>query len=85
MAGTSSSKTRSQRVNQLLEKIHELEVLDREIKINNEILTKRNKELHNSILEMTGMYVMLKRRNLKYVQDNTRIYGMIKLLRQPRM
>ena len=78
---TSSSKPRSQRVNQLLEKIHELEVLDMEIKINNAILTKRNKELHNSVLEMRGMYVTLKRRNIRFIQDNNRMYRMIRLLR----
>ena len=57
-------------------------MLDREIKRNNEILlTKRNKELHNSILEMRGMYVMLKRRNLRFMHENTRMYRMIRLLR----
>ena len=81
MAETSSRKPRFQRVNQLLEQIHELEVLDREIKRNNEILTKRNKELQNSVLEMKGMYIMLKRRNLRYMQENNRIYRMIMLMR----
>ena len=57
----------SQRVNKLLEEIQELEFLDREIKRNNDILTKRNKQLHNSILEMRGMYVLLKRRNIRYI------------------
>ena len=70
-----------QRAKQLLEQIHELEVLDREIKRNNAMLTKRSKELHNSILEMRGMYIMLKSRNLRYMQDNTRLYRMIRLLR----
>ena len=68
-------------MNKLLKKIHELEFLDREIKRNNEILTKRNKQLHNSILEMRGMYVLLKRKNLRYMKDNTRIYRMIRILR----
>ena len=39
MAETSSSKPRSQRFNQLLGKIHEMEIVDREIKRNNAILT----------------------------------------------
>ena len=65
-AETSTSKPRSQRVNKLLEEIDELEVLDREI--------KRNKELHNYFLEMRGMYILLKRRNLRYMKDNTRLY-----------
>ena len=60
-------------MNKLLEEIHELEVLDREIKRNNDILTKRNKQLHNSVLEMRGMYVMLKKRNLRYMKDNIRL------------
>ena len=68
-------------MNKLLEEIHELEVLDREIKRNNDILTKRNKQLQNSNLEMRGMYVLLKRRNLRYMKDNPRLYRMIRLLR----
>ena len=55
--------------------------MDREIKRNNDILTKRNKQLHNSVLEMRGMYVMLKGINLRYMKDNTRLYKMIRLLR----
>ena len=71
----------SQRVKKWLEEIHELEVLDREIKRNNAMLTKRNKELHNSFMEMRGMHILLKRRNLIYMKDNTRLYRMIRLLR----
>ena len=65
----------------MLRQVYELEVLEREIKRNNAMLTKRNKELHNSVLEMRGVYVMLKRRNIRYLQDNTRLYRMIRLLR----
>ena len=65
----------------MLGKIHEMEVLEREIKRTNAILTKKNTQLHNSLLEMKGMYFMLKRRNLRYMQDNTRLYRMIRLLR----
>ena len=78
---TSTSKPRSQRVNKLLEEIRELEFLDKEIKINNARLTKRNKELHNSVMEMRGMYVLLKRRNLRLTKDNTRLYRMIRIPR----
>ena len=70
----SSSKPKSQRVNQLLRQVYELEFLEREIKRNNAMLTKRNKELHNFVLEMRGMYVLLKRRNIRYMKDNTRLY-----------
>ena len=81
MAETSSSKPRSQRINQLLGQIYELEVLDREIKRNNARLTKKNTELHNSILEMRGMYVLLKRRNLRLMKDNSRLYRMVRMSR----
>ena len=81
MAETSSSKPKSQRINQLLGKIHELEVLEREIKITNAILTKKNTQLHNSLLEMKGMYFLLQKRNLRFMKDNTRLYKMIRLLR----
>ena len=77
----SSSKPRAQKVNQLLRQVYELEVLEREIKRNNAMLTKRSKELHNYFLEMRGMYILLKRRNLRYMKDNTRLYRMIKILR----
>ena len=55
--------------------------MDREIKRNNDILTKRNKQLHNSVLEMRGVYVLLKRRNIRLTKDNTKIYRMIILMR----
>ena len=58
-----------------------MEILDREIKRNNAILTKKNTELHNSLLEMRGMYVLLKRRNIILMKDNSRLYRMIKLAR----
>ena len=41
----SSSKPRTQRINQLLRQVYEMEILEREIKKNNAILTKRNKQL----------------------------------------
>ena len=55
--------------------------MDREIKRNNAMLTKRNRELHNSVLEMRGMYVMLKRINIRYMKYNTNLYKMIWILR----
>ena len=58
-----------------------MEILEREIKKNNVILTKRNKKLHNSFLEMRGRYIFLKRRNLRFMKDNTRLYRMIRLQR----
>ena len=81
MAETSSSKPRYHRINHLLGKIHEMEILDREIKRNNAILTKKNTELHNSLLEMRGMYVLLKRRNLRLMKDNSSLHIMITLSR----
>ena len=53
----------------------------KEIKKYNAILTKRNKQLHNYFLEMRGMYILLKIRNLRYMKDNTRMYKMSRLLR----
>ena len=38
-------------------------------------------ELHNSLLQMRGMYVPLKRRNLRLMKDNSRLYKMIRLVR----
>jgi len=81
MADTSSRKPRSQRINQLLGQIHELEFLDREIKRNNARLTMKNTELHNSILEMRGMYVLLKRINMRLMKDYSSIYKMVTMLR----
>ena len=52
--------------------MYELEVLEIEIKRNNAMLTKRNKELHIYVLEMRGMYIMLKSRNLRYLDPKTR-------------
>ena len=47
----SSSKPKTQRINQLLRKVYEMEILEREIKKNNAALTNRNKRLHKSYLE----------------------------------
>ena len=58
-----------------------MEILDREVKRNNAVLTKNNAKLHNSLLEMRGMYVLLKRRNLRLMRDNKKIYRMIRLMR----
>ena len=79
LAETSSSKPRSQRINQLLRQIHEMEILEREIKRTNAILTKKNTQLHDSLREMKGMYFMLQKRNLRFMKDNTRIYRIIGL------
>ena len=57
-----------------------MEILDKEVKRNNAILTKNNVKLHNSLLEMRGVYVLLKRRNLRLMRDNTRLYRMIRLM-----
>ena len=65
----------------MLRELYEMEILVGEIKRNNDILTKRNKQLHNYVLEMRGMYILLKRRNLRYMKKNTRLYRMIRLLR----
>ena len=68
-------------MNQLLGKVYEVEVLEREIKRTNARLTKRNTELHDSLLEMRGMYILLQKRNLRLMKDNVRLYRMIRLLR----
>ena len=39
-----------------------MEVLEKEIKKTNAILTKKNTQLHNSLLEMKGMYFLLKKK-----------------------
>ena len=75
----SSSKPKSQRVNQLLSQVYEMEILERELKRNNETLTKRNKKLHNSLLEMKGRWLLSKKRNLSFMKDNTRLYRLIRL------
>ena len=77
----SSSKPKTQRINQLLRQVYEMETLEREIKKNNATLTSRNKLLHNSYLELREMYAFLKRLNKRYLKDNTRLYRMIRLQR----
>ena len=47
----SSSKPRTQKINQLLRQVYEMEVLVREVKRNNATLTSRNNLLHKSYLE----------------------------------
>ena len=64
-----------------MRQVYEIEILEREIKKNNATLTRRNKLLHNSYLEMREMYAFLKRLNKRYLKDNTRLYRMIRLQR----
>ena len=71
----------SQIVNQLFRKVYELKVLERDIKTTNAVLTKKNTQLNNSLLEMKGIYFLLEKRNLRFMKDNTRIYRMIRFLR----
>ena len=73
----SSSKPKTQRINQLLRQVYEMEILEREIKKNNATLTRRNKLLHNSYLELRESYAFLKRLNKRYLKDNKRLYRMI--------
>ena len=47
----SSGKPKTQKINQLLRQVYEMEILEREIKKNNAALTNRNKLLHKSYLE----------------------------------
>ena len=59
----SSSKPKTQKIDQLLRQIYEMEVSEREIKKINTILTKRNKQLQNAFWEMRGAYILLERRH----------------------
>ena len=58
-----------------------MEVLERELKRNNETLTRRNKILHKSYLEQRERYIFLKRLNTRYLKDNTILYRMVRLQR----
>ena len=58
-----------------------MKVLERELKINNETLTSKNKLLHKSYLEQRERYIFLKRLNTRYLKDNTRLYRMVRLQR----
>ena len=60
-----------------------MEVLEREIKRNNETLTRRNKLLHKSYLEQRERYIFLKRLNIRYLKDNTRLLRMVRLQMLP--
>ena len=77
----SSNKPKTQKINQLLRKIYEMEILEREIKKNNEILTIRNKLMHKSYLEQRERYIFLKRLNTRYLKGNTILYRMVRLQR----
>ena len=77
----SSSKPKTQKINQLLRQVYEMEILEREIKKNNATLTSRNKLLHKSYLELRERYAFLKRLNKRYLKYNTRLYRMIRIQR----
>ena len=75
----SSRNPKTQRINELLRQVYEMEILEREIKKNNATLTRKNKLLHKSYLEMRERYDFLKRLNKGYLKDNTRLYRMISI------
>ena len=67
VAEASSSKPKesgSQKINQLLRQVYELEVLEREIKRTNGILTKRNAELYDSLQEIKRKYTKMEESNI---------------------
>ena len=64
----SSSKPRSQKINQLLRQVYELEVLEREIKNTNGRLTKRNVELYDSLQEIKRKYTKMEERSLRLMK-----------------
>ena len=79
MVEASSSKPRSQKINQLLRQVYELEVLEREIKRTNGRSTKRNAELYDSLQEIKRKYTKLEESNLRLMKENTRLYRKIRL------
>ena len=58
-----------------------MEVLERELKRNNETLTSRNKLLHKSYLEQRETCIFLKRLKKRYLKENTRLCKMVRLQR----
>ena len=72
----SSSKLGSQKINKLLRQVYEMEVFERQLKRNNETLTRRNKLLHKSYLDQRE-----KRLNNRYLKDNTRLLKIVRLQR----
>ena len=61
----SYSKPKTQKINQLLRQIYEMEILEREIKKNNVALTSRNKLLHKSYLEQRERYIFFRKTEYK--------------------
>ena len=79
VAEASSNKPRSQKINQLLRQVYELEVLEREIKRTNGRLTKWNAELYDPLQEIKMKYTRLEESNLRLRKENTRLYRKIRL------
>ena len=65
----------------MLRKVYKLEVLEREIKRTNVVLTKKKNQLNNSLLEMKRRYILLQKMNQRFMRDNTKLYKMIRILR----
>ena len=79
MTEASSSKPRSQKIDQLLRQVYELEVLGKEIKRTNERLTRRNDELYDSLQEIKMKYTNLEESNPRLMKEKTRPYRKIRL------
>jgi hypothetical protein len=67
-------KSSSQKINQLLRQVYELEILEREIKRRNKNLVERNVELYDYFHILAKMYVKLEKKNKKLIQANQKAY-----------
>ena len=70
---------RSQKINQLLRQVCELEVLEREIKRTNGRLTKRNVELYDSLQGINRKYTKMEESNIRLRKEKVRLCIKIRL------
>ena len=84
MAEASTSKpkpARSQKINQLLKKVYELEVFEKQIKRKNAELIDRNVELYDICQDVMEKHDKTLDRNKMLMKENTKLYIQLRLLR----
>ena len=73
--------TRSQKINQLLKKVYELEYSKKQIKKKNAQLIDRNVELYDISQDVRDKHDKTLDRNKLLMKENTRLYRQLRLLR----
>jgi response regulator RpfG family c-di-GMP phosphodiesterase len=73
--------SKARKINKLLQKVYEMEVLERVIKKENTDLTERNVELFNINQNLKEKHDKIKDKNRVLIRENMKLYRQLRILR----